>query len=123
MIKLCDQMISERIICAICHADINESSQIFQSTLNYGLICRECMEKFSEEEIAIVLNLFILYGGYFGKHNRTHFSVIKRFLEIIENEGEEFDLERINMKLLHEALTHGITPREFNKSLKAFLKI
>jgi hypothetical protein len=115
-------MISERIICAICHTDINDPSQVFQSTLNYGLICRDCIKKFSEEEIEVVLNLFILYGGYFGKHARTHFSVITKLLEIVEKEGEEFDLEKTNMKLLHEALTHGITPREFNKSLEGFLK-
>lgn len=117
-----DHMIRDHIRCAICHAVINSSKPIFQSRINYGVICSRCMEIFSPEEIEISLNLFILYGGYFGQYKQEKFSLIKRLLEIIENEGKDFNIETTNMKLLHLALIHGITPQEFNSSLKSFLK-
>jgi len=122
MIKIRDYMISEQIRCAICHADINNSSPIFQSRLNYGIICSKCMKLFNQEEIEITLSLFILYGGYFGQHKNEDFSVIDHLLKMIDVEGNDFNLESINMKLLHQSLIHGISIREFNQSLENFLK-
>ena len=122
MIKVRDHMLSERIRCAICHTDINMSTPVFQSTINYGLICPRCMRVFTQDEIDIILNLFILYGGYFGQHKRDKFSLIEQLLEIVEKEGKNFNIETSNMKLLHLALLHGITPKEFNQSLETFLK-
>jgi hypothetical protein len=115
-------MISERIRCAICHSDISNETKTFQSTVNYGIICPKCVEQFKKEEIEIALNLFLLYGGYFGQYKRADFSIIERLIELFEEEGESFNFEITNMKLLHEALIHGITPKEFNRSLELFLK-
>lgn len=122
MIKIRDHMISERIRCAICHSDIDNQTMFFQSTVNYGIICSKCIKLFKKDEIEIALNLFFLYGGYFGQYQRAEFSVIERLVEMVEGKGDSFNFEIINMKLLHEALIHGITPREFNRSLEAFLK-
>jgi hypothetical protein len=122
MIKIRDHMISAQIRCAICRADIKGSTAIFQSSVNYGVICSRCMNLFNQEEIYIALNLFILYGGYFGQYKRNKFSVIDHLIEIIEKEDNNYDFETTNMRLLHLALVHGITPKEFNHSLEEFLK-
>ena len=122
MINIRDHMISEQIRCAICHADINTSKPIFQSKVNYGLICPKCMVLFNQEEIDIALNLFILYGGYFGQYKNEQFSVIDHLVKIVDNEDGEINLETTNMKLLHMALIHGITPKQFNNSMEKFLK-
>lgn len=122
MINFRDHMINEQIKCAICHADINVSSPIFQSKFNYSVICSRCKNLFNQEEIEIALNLFTLYGGYFGKYREDQFSIIERLLKIVENEDENFNPEITNMKLLHFALIHGITPGEFNRSLEALIK-
>ncbi|TFF85419.1 MAG: hypothetical protein EU517_01645 [Promethearchaeota archaeon] len=122
MINFRDTMLSERIRCAICHADINASDQIFQSKVNYGVICKNCIARFDEEEIEIAINLFALYGGYFGQFKRDGFSFLDRLLELVEMKNEELNLETTNMKLLHFALIHGVTPGELNRSLERFLK-
>jgi hypothetical protein len=122
MIKIRDHMISERIRCAICHSDIDNQTMVFQSTVNYGIICPKCIKLFKKEDIEIALNLFFLYGGYFGQYKRAEFSIIERLVALVEEEGESFNFEITNMKLLHEALIHGITPEEFNHSLEVFLK-
>ncbi len=115
-------MISDQIRCAICRGDISNHTNTYQSTVNYGIICSKCITMFKKEEIEIALNFFLLYGGYFGQYKQTEFSLIERLVELVEEEGEPFNFEITNMKLLHEALIHGITPREFNRSLEAFLK-
>lgn len=122
MINVRDHMISDQIRCAICHSDINGSTAIFQSNVNYGVICSRCMKLFNPEEIEIALNIFILYGGYFGQYKRNKFSVIDQLIEIVEKEDKNFDIEITNMRLLHLALVHGITPKELNRSLEDFLK-
>lgn len=122
MINIRDHMISEQIRCAICHADINEFNPVFQSKVNYSIICSKCMVLFSEEEIEVALNLLILYGGYFGQYKEKKFSVIEQLLKIVDNEGDKIDIETTNMKLLHLALIHGITPKQFNHSMERFLK-
>ena len=80
------------------------------------------MKLFNPEEIEIALNIFILYGGYFGQYKRNKFSVIDQLIEIVEKEDKNFDIEITNMRLLHLALVHGITPKELNRSLEDFLK-
>ena len=122
MIKYRDHMINDQIRCAICHADINSTTPLFQSKVNYGIICPKCMLLFNQEEIDIAINLFIIYGGYYGQYKEEQFSIIEHLVEIVEDEGENLNLESVNMKLLHLALIHGITPKEFNQSLELLLK-
>ncbi|MEJ2295766.1 MAG: hypothetical protein P8Y23_13505 [Candidatus Lokiarchaeota archaeon] len=122
MIRVRDHMISDQIRCVICRADINDSTAIFQSSVNHGVICSGCMKLFNPEEIEIALNLFILYGGYFRQYKRNKFSIIDQLIEIVGKEDKNLDIEITNMRLLHLALVHGITPKELNRSLEEFLK-
>lgn len=69
------------------------------------------------------MNLFYLYGGYFGKIKRDNFS-LETILDSIGNEIPiEFDhLDTINQKVMHVALLHGLEPSEFNEILKSYME-
>ncbi|TFG01389.1 MAG: hypothetical protein EU539_14090 [Promethearchaeota archaeon] len=112
---------SRRLKCAICHECINQNSNYFQSKCSFNLICEDCSRRFSEEDIELVISIFFLFGGYFGKTKKLKFSILEVLGNLInhfENDGDEMKLDSINIRLLHQALLHGITPQEFVKKVE-----
>ena len=122
MINCPDTEVSTKIKCAICRAEVKDRHQMYQTSLSLGIVCRECRKRFSKEDIEMIANMFLAYGGYFGQFKRDDLSIdnlIIKFAHRIDL-GKE-TLTSTNIKMWHEVLTHGITPKEFLKTLKDYI--
>ncbi len=113
---------SKILKCGVCRANISDLSAGYQSEFLFIPICKKCRNKFSKDDIELILNLMIAYGGYFGKESSEKFSLKKYILNVI-SEKENMDSNEINMKLMHTALLHGISPKEYIKKLEEIVKL
>ncbi len=110
--------------CAICRNEIADYKNVYPAGLNFGLVCKDCYKKFSEDDIDLMINMFIAYGGYFGKKQGSVFSLkilLNEFINKIKKEKGILNLKELNIKLLHKALLYGITPQEFIDNLDKIL--
>ena len=115
--------VSSGIKCSICKADIKERHKMYQTSLKLGVICGSCRKLFSGEEIEMIVNLFFAFGGYFGKFDKSEFSmedVIFEFAEQLSLDNSKFHSQ--NIRLWHKVLTHGITPQEFLEELSVYVE-
>jgi hypothetical protein len=102
--------------CAICRNEIEDYTNVYPAGLNFGLVCDDCYKSFPEEDIELMLNMFIAYGGYFGKKQGSIFSLkilLKDLVDEITIEKENINVKELNIKMLHKALLYGIAPKEF----------
>ncbi|MHA1294845.1 MAG: hypothetical protein ACTSQJ_19575 [Promethearchaeota archaeon] len=122
--KFCDKNYIRLLKCAICRGEIKHNTYVYQSSFNLQLICDSCHESFSENDIDLITNMFIAYGGYFGQYKHEEFSISKILKDLIEEikAGTNRNLKEMNIKMLHKALLHGITPKRFINTLKFLLK-
>ena len=96
---------------------------MYQTSLKLGVICRSCRKLFPEEDIEMIVNIFFAYGGYFGKYDKSEFSiddVIVEFAEQLSLDNSKFHSQ--NVKMWHKVLIHGITPKEFLEELSLFVE-
>jgi len=110
------------LICGICHNTILDLSQAYQSEFLLIPACEECVKKFSEEHLEMMLNMFLAYGGYFGQTPRKDFSIealVKHFDEVDNEDGHM--IEEINIRMMHTALIHGIHPEKYLSELENLL--
>ncbi len=94
---------------------------MYQSLIKMEVICKTCRERFSEDDIEMMVNIFFAWGGYFGEFDKSKFSMHKTILEFAEEldaGNSTFHLQ--NVKMWHKILTHGITPKEFLEKLSVF---
>jgi len=122
MIKTPDSKISNQIRCSICRADIKDRHELYQSSLKLGVICKTCRERFSEEDVEMIVNLFFAFGGYFGQFDKSEFSIdemVIEFAEQIDAGNSTFHLQ--NVKMWHKILSHGIAPKDFLKELSMYV--
>lgn len=107
---------SHPIVCSICRQQIKDRATFCQIGVNYGITCVQCYRKFSAENLELIANLFMAFGGYFGQFKRSEFSVL-RILKAIHEDllpiYEEKGIEELNIRMLHRALLHGISPQEY----------
>jgi len=97
---------------------------MYQTSLKLGVICRMCRQRFSDEDIEMIINMFFAFGGFFGARDRSKFSIEDTILEFAKNlDKEKFDFHSQNIRMWHKVLTHGITPKEFLKELSAFSEL
>ncbi|MFX0074356.1 MAG: hypothetical protein ACFE96_02865 [Candidatus Hermodarchaeota archaeon] len=123
MINTPKPKVSNKLKCSICRADIKDRHKIYQSSLNFGIICDICKQRFSEEDIGMIIDMFSAFGEYFGARDRSKFSVKDILIEfaIDLNEGK-VNFQSQNVKLWHKVLSHGITPKEFLEKLTSYAK-
>ncbi len=122
MINTPDSKISNQIKCSICRADIKDRNVLYQSSLKLGVICKPCRERFSEDDIEMIVNMFFAFGGYFGQFDKSEFSMdemIVEFAEQLDAGNSTFHLQ--NVKMWHKILTHGIAPKEFLEELSMYV--
>ena len=113
--------ITNEIKCSICRADIKGRHKVYQSSLKLGIICNLCRQRFSDEDIEMIINLFFAFGEFFGARDRSKFSIEDTILEFARNlDKGEANFHSQNVRMWHKVLTHGITPKEFLKELSAF---
>ena len=115
----------DSINCGICHREIKQEAAIFQEGLNFGVICSECYINNSEEEIELMSNMFLAFGGYFGMLKDPNYSIyemLKDLVRKIHNNKTTMSSVEMKIRLFHTALLHGITPREFAELDNSLLK-
>ena len=121
MIGRSDRISSDHSIkCGICRAEIEDKAQIYQSGINLGVVCEGCYKQFSADDLEMMGNIFVAYGGYFGMRKDSEFSIIKILEKVLQDtaeEGNKVDFEKINIKLMHMALLHGVTPEQYIQNL------
>ncbi len=123
MIGKSDRRTDHSVKCGICHGEIIDRAQIYQAGINLGVVCSSCYKHFSTEDLEMMANMFIAYGGFFGMMKDSSFSVLKILENILKNglkENKLVNTEQINIKLMHKALLHGISPEQYIQNL-AFL--
>ena len=113
------------INCGICHREIKQEAAIFQEGFHLGVLCSECDVSNSKEDIELISNMFLAFGGYFGMLKDPDYSIYEMLKEIVnkihENKKTTSSVE-MKIRLLHIALLHGITPREFAELDNSLLK-
>ena len=123
MINVPKFAVSNGIKCSICRADIKERHKMYQTSLKLGVICRSCRNRFSEEDIEMIVNIFFAFGGYFGKYDKSEFSIDDVIVEFAEQlDAGSTNLHSQNVKMWHKVLTHGITPQEFLEELSMYVE-
>lgn len=111
------------IICGICQAEISNEASIYQEGIHLGVVCADCYKNNSKEDLELMANMFFAYGGYFGKLKDSEFSVYKVLKALsTEIQEEKLSIEEINIKMMHRALLHGVTPHQFVEGLKMFFE-
>ncbi|MFX1478034.1 MAG: hypothetical protein ACFFCI_07865 [Promethearchaeota archaeon] len=119
------QNYSYSIKCSICRNEIRERATFYQSGITCGVICVDCYKRFSNEDLDLIANLFLAYGGYFGQYKRSQFSILKILQAIYEDLFPLYrkrGLEELNIRMLHKALLHGISPQEYIENLNLLIK-
>ena len=113
--------ITNEIKCSICRADIKDRHKVYQSNLKLGIICDQCRQRFSDEDIEMIINIFFAFGEFFGARDKSKFSIDDIILEFAKNLDKGKDnFHSQNIRMWHKVLTHGITPQEFLKELSTF---
>ena len=96
---------------------------MYQTGLKLGVICRSCRKLFSEEDIEMIVNIFFAFGGYFGKFDKSEFSIDDVIVEFADQlDKREITLHSANVKMWHKVLTHGITPEAFLEELSLYIE-
>ena len=86
-----------------------------QNIIGFWLVCDDCRTRFTKNEINLMVNLFIAYGGYFGRDvKKDQALTLEQKLERLRIENNKYKLNknlfRRNAKSLHDALLLGIPP-------------
>ena len=107
--------------CSICKQEIIGNHRFIRLAMNYGVICPECDNKFNDDEIELISNIFTAFGGYFGSKkssSENSISQIIKKLSIQQKLSEKsIEISALDIKILHQALLHGISPRQIVQRL------
>jgi len=96
---------------------------MYQTSVKLGVICRSCRKRFSDEDIEMIVNIFFAFGGYFGKFDKSEFSIEDVIVEFADQlETREINLHSANIKMWHKVLTYGITPEGFLRELEEYVE-
>jgi len=123
MINAPKPKVSSKLKCSICRATIKDRHKVYQSSLKLGIICDMCRQRFSDEDIEMIVNMFFAFGEYFGARDKSEFSINDIILEFAINlDGGKVNFHSQNIKMWHKVLTHGITPKEFLEELSLYVE-
>ncbi|MFX1280606.1 MAG: hypothetical protein ACFFA3_14610 [Promethearchaeota archaeon] len=124
-LKFKSKYFHDTVKCGICHREITQEAAAFQEGLNIGVLCPECYVNNTTEEIELMSNMFLAFGGYFGMLRDPDYSIYEMFKDLISkihnNKSSATSIE-MKIRLFHTALLHGITPREFAELDNGLLK-
>jgi len=116
---------SEALVCELCQNDLKLHANVYQSEFIVSFICDDCFLSFDKDDIDFMLNLFNIYGGFYGKNKRENISVAR----VIEQLGREIrsnktlmNIDVLELQMLHKALLQGISVEKFEQELKEFLE-
>jgi hypothetical protein len=112
----------ELLKCGICHNEIVSSASIYQEGFRFGVVCQTCYTSNSPEDLELMANMFLAYGGYFGKIKASDFSLYKMLEKIASKVQKKENVEELHITYMHCALLHGITPKQFIQGLRIILE-
>jgi hypothetical protein len=121
MIKSPNNPPSSQIKCSICRANIKYRHEMYQVKYNLGVICKDCQKRFPEEDIEMITNIFLIYGGYFGQLKDQAQSISDLISDFTDDLLLGKNFQELNIKLWHKVLLNGFTPKEFIDRLTEFL--
>jgi len=123
MINASKPKVSSKLKCSICRVEIKDRHKVYQSSLKLGIICNLCRQRFSDEDIEMIINMFFAFGEFFGARDRSKFSIKDIILEFAIDLSEgKANFHSQNVKMWHKVLTHGITPKEFLEELSLYIE-
>lgn len=112
----------EKVKCGICRNEITRGASIYQEAFSFGVVCEKCYKANSPEDLELMANMFLAFGGYFGKLQPKDFSLYN-ILEIIASKVQNKEnVEELHIKYMHHALLHGVTPKQFITGLRIMLE-
>ena len=120
--RILKKVIGDIVKCGICHTEIVSSASIYQEGFHFGLVCEECYKNNSPEDLELMANMFIAYGGYFGKLKIADFSLNKLLEQIVSKVENKENVEELHFTYMHHALLNGITPKQFVQGLRILLE-
>ena len=116
---------SQTIRCGICHSNVKKSAKIYQDGVRFGVVCSKCYDDIPKDDLELMANMFTAYGGYFGKLKKSNFSLYEILKELISEfniDNKPVLVDELNIKMMHRALLHGVTPQEFIRGLEIILE-
>ncbi len=114
----------DMVKCGICRSEIKRGASIYQEGLTFGVVCEKCYKNNSQQDLELMANLFLAYGGYFGKLKQKRFTVYKTIKNLMAKFQPAKDLDsliELNIKMMHQALLYGVTPQELIHGLKILI--
>jgi len=104
--------------CAVC-AGI--SVKILKLGSTFAVVCKRCLNTFSLSDLELMHNMFVAFGGYFGKcasnKEESYQELEKIAKEYAQSDRDVAKIES-DVKNLHRAFTHGITPIQLIQGLR-----
>ena len=110
------------IRCGICRNELKKGATIFQEGLSFGVVCEKCYKNNSPDDLELMANLFMAYGGYFGIWKDSDYSLYKVLKTLTSGDNGNSSIIELNINLLHQGLLHGICPHQFRQVLKILLE-
>ena len=107
--------------CGICRNNIEKGAKIHQKGLNFEVVCEVCYRNNSPEDLELMANLFMAYGGYFGMLKDSGYSLYKVLKTLASGNNGNGSILELNINLLHQALLHGVCPHQFRQGLKLLI--
>jgi hypothetical protein len=98
--------------CELCHNDARGNPTIKRLGPKLGIVCSTCKEQFSDQEMELMVNMFIAFGGYFNQFKssrKVRQDIIKEYAEGCAQKSRVRDRVESEVKVLHQALLHGIS--------------
>ena len=112
----------EAVRCGICRNNLKRGASIYQEGLTFGVVCEQCYKKNSQEDLELMANMFLAYGGYFGMLENSDFSLYNILKQIASKVENKENVEELHIKYMHQALLNGITPKQFVQGLRILLE-
>ena len=124
------ELVTERkkvgsVECSICKSRNNTGFKIKRLGRSFGIVCSDCLEEFTDKDLALMHNMFTAFGGHFGKVGASKEEKFKKLEEIArsyEKAGKKVDSVKNDVKTMHRAFILGISPVQLIQGLRVLLK-
>ena len=111
--------------CAICRSCESAEVKIKKLGRSFGVVCSDCLEEFSDEDLELMHNMFTAFGGHFGKlgaSKEEKFKKLEEIARIYAKEGKEAASVKNDVKTMHRAFLYGIPPVQLVQGLRVLLE-
>jgi hypothetical protein len=98
--------------CAVCKNGAGSKVKIVRLGTSFSVVCEECIVNFSKEDLELMHNMFVAFGGWFGKcasSKEDSFQELKIIAKEYAKSGKDIAKIESDVKTLHRAFLHGIT--------------